>query len=953
MKNLKEEIQWSKKLMGLSEGLNLFKSNNNEKYFDSTTHKEFPYYEIDRHPLWYKFEYNKLGDLTYYEDYTGEWLKVEYDNERNIIYREDSYGRIERSGDGSLDEGLNLFKKRETVDGYSWRGWTEDDIIWFIKRYENQVNGVAVKNVFNINVVSDNKLIADIEGYINEDETIIDRNVPYYYKKMEREVYGINEGLNLFKKPQPKYASLLYRDGNNYKYYFNVPLSSEIFYRLQLDDDGNINQLKNNEFEIEEFGIAPDEIYDFLDIDYDEDSDHNLVDVIELHDDLDPEMDWPLLDNGNDQPEYINEGLNLQKKQFIYHDWDTDEDFPESEVDKHSEWTKYEYDKRGRVVYYEDNYGNSIKREYDLRGNIIYVENSSGYWQRNKYDERGNQIYYEDSNGDWVKKEFNKDGISIDRRNEQLDEGLNLPKKKNQVKYFDMSNYPIDPTQLKNYKDWYRREYDDAGNIIFSENNNGTWLKWEYDDRKNIIYFEDSTGYWEQTKYDKFGYKIGQKNSKGEWEKREYDNFGNLLYYEDSEGTIEDYRSDPINEGLNLFKKRKLTYQEIYDENNFLVYYEDSNGDSSDNTEEFINEDDNNEINEDYNEDLNNEITEYYNENLYNEKKGFKLTNKQVLETEIDEATSIGSVGSGGQGTGFAYIDPYGKGYHKDKNWGTWAKNEESMRWGKKTVWPGGTFVKVKEKCKKFPYCNQGNAGALVYSNPKSAGEHVVKEGLNLMKKEYIVKWLEFPTGNRSYGGGGWSKRAKYKPKPELITIKTSHIKFQGKSVIVNGNRKLKLNIYELDGTPIREDYYNIRFDTENISEGLNLFKKSRTEYKISVMVEEDNGNGSYDYVFEDSFMVSSQDLQQLMTICTEQLYLVHNDDSTIYIYDDVNNGVIIYNIFIAIDEPKEDQNDEEHYLEGSDPYGFLDRGAAINNATGIIQKIKNLNNTKFEFNRT
>jgi hypothetical protein len=28
---------------------------------------------------------------------------------------------------------------------------------------------------------------------------------------------------------------------------------------------------------------------------------------------------------------------------------------------------------------------------------------------------------------------------------------------------------------------------------------------------------------------------------------------------------------------------------------------------------------------------------------------------------------------------------------------------------------PGGVFVKIKEKCKKFPYCNQGNTGALEF----------------------------------------------------------------------------------------------------------------------------------------------------------------------------------------------------------------------------------------------
>ena len=120
--------------------------------------------------------------------------------------------------------------------------------------------------------------------------------------------------------------------------------------------------------------------------------------------------------------------------------------------------------------------------------------------------------------------------------------------------------------------------------------------------------------------------------------------------------------------------------------------------------------------------------------NLYDEKKGIKITN-QDLEAEIDEGTDIASVGAGGHGSGFAYIDPYGKGYHKEKNWGTWAKNEESMRWNKKPFWPGGSFVTVKKKCQKFPYCNQGDTGALNFSNPKIVKSHALSEGLNLPKK--------------------------------------------------------------------------------------------------------------------------------------------------------------------------------------------------------------------------
>jgi len=130
--------------------------------------------------------------------------------------------------------------------------------------------------------------------------------------------------------------------------------------------------------------------------------------------------------------------------------------------------------------------------------------------------------------------------------------------------------------------------------------------------------------------------------------------------------------------------------------------------------------------------------------------------------------------------------------------------------------------------------------------------------GLNLQKKEYVAKWLEFPVGNRAYGGGGWSRRAKYKPKPELVTIKTTNVQFSGKSVIVNGIRKLKLNLYYSDGTPIREDYYNISFNTEDLAEGLNLPKKSISDLDVVLremiqnQMEKDKSEYSYPHLWKD-----------------------------------------------------------------------------------------------------
>lgn len=41
---------------------------------------------------------------------------------------------------------------------------------------------------------------------------------------------------------------------------------------------------------------------------------------------------------------------------------------------------------------------------------------------------------------------------------------------------------------------------------------------------------------------------------------------------------------------------------------------------------------------------------------------------------------------------------------------------------------PGGVFVKVKDKCKKFPYCNQGNTGALEFIKEDKEIQNAINE---------------------------------------------------------------------------------------------------------------------------------------------------------------------------------------------------------------------------------
>lgn len=62
-----------------------------------------------------------------------------------------------------------------------------------------------------------------------------------------------------------------------------------------------------------------------------------------------------------------------------------------------------------------------------------------------------------------------------------------------------------------------------------------------------------------------------------------------------------------------------------------------------------------------------------------------------------------------------------------------WAKSTSKKDWkGKsKTQIPGGKFVQVKKKCKKFPYCNQGDIDALILTNETVVKNLCTKYNIN------------------------------------------------------------------------------------------------------------------------------------------------------------------------------------------------------------------------------
>lgn len=102
---------------------------------------------------------------------------------------------------------------------------------------------------------------------------------------------------------------------------------------------------------------------------------------------------------------------------------------------------------------------------------------------------------------------------------------------------------------------------------------------------------------------------------------------------------------------------------------------------------------------------------------------GEEPVNEEIEKIEATEATGTGS--SGG------YETP-----------AMWAKSTKKKDWGpsRKPQYKGGSFVSVKKKCTKFPYCNQGDIKALNLYKNESVKEAITNVANKLNITETTVK---------------------------------------------------------------------------------------------------------------------------------------------------------------------------------------------------------------------
>jgi hypothetical protein len=102
-----------------------------------------------------------------------------------------------------------------------------------------------------------------------------------------------------------------------------------------------------------------------------------------------------------------------------------------------------------------------------------------------------------------------------------------------------------------------------------------------------------------------------------------------------------------------------------------------------------------------------------------------KLKESDIEKVETKEATTTGS--SGG------YESP-----------AMWAKSTKKKDWGpsRKTQIPGGGFVKIKKKCTKFPYCNQGDINNVKISKNESVKAAIKKVSSKMGVSENVIRTI-------------------------------------------------------------------------------------------------------------------------------------------------------------------------------------------------------------------
>ena len=113
-------------------------------------------------------------------------------------------------------------------------------------------------------------------------------------------------------------------------------------------------------------------------------------------------------------------------------------------------------------------------------------------------------------------------------------------------------------------------------------------------------------------------------------------------------------------------------------------------------------------------------------------KKSDAETPKLTIESDVEKVEAKEATGSGSVG---GYSSP-----------SMWAKSTKKKDWGpsRKPQIPGGGFVKIKKRCTKFPYCNQGDINNIKISKNESVQDAIRNVSKKMkISEDRIKKILE------------------------------------------------------------------------------------------------------------------------------------------------------------------------------------------------------------------
>jgi ribosomal protein S18 len=221
-----------------------------------------------------------------------------------------------------------------------------------------------------------------------------------------------------------------------------------------------------------------------------------------------------------------------------------------------------------------------------------------------------------------------------------------------------------------------------------------------------------------------------------------------------------------------------------------------------------------------------------------------------------------------------------------------WAKSTNKKDWrGKsKPQIPGGKFVQVKKKCKKFPYCNQGDINALNIFEDKMLINAVNKVSQKFgINKDIIKEIIEVEISNTT-------TENQYKLIKENISLKEKlrnlikKIGFESVTKIV-GSLDKTFEIFDIK-EPM--DFLNLFNDLDVVqSEDLDSWTLYRYKKGHNFIVYDRESDEIYiNYyeiwsVLEDKFGLKYSEIQELTKIWLDEVYNLRGVTSLIIGVDD------------------------------------------------------------------